>query len=188
MYGTCRSNTTANRSGSRQELSMTAAASSAAADPRRRLMRGFDHVHALPGTRQATPVIRNRRPACSRPPLSTAPPADQSTFLRHAGSVNISWFVYFRGLRARRTRIRRHLATARLPARQPGRRSTAAKPAAKTTASYRRPATGLEHRPSGRPPLDRPGQSAHACGSKGPNEAIADIGRDGRTVYFGFPS
>jgi hypothetical protein len=45
--------------------------------------------------------------------------------------------------------------------------STAANTAAKAIASYRREATRLEHRPSRRPPLDGPGQSAHSYGSEG---------------------
>ena len=36
-----------------------------------------------------------------------------------------------------------------------------------TVASYRRKATGLEHRPSGQPLLDRSGRSAHNYGSEG---------------------
>jgi hypothetical protein len=45
--------------------------------------------------------------------------------------------------------------------------STAANTAAVAIASYRREATRLEHRPSRRPPLDGPGQSAHSYGSEG---------------------
>jgi hypothetical protein len=40
--------------------------------------------------RQATSVIRIRRPACSRSPLSTAPPAGQSPLTRRAGDIDIS--------------------------------------------------------------------------------------------------
>src|SRR5271169_3417927 len=74
MCGACLSNRTANRSGSCQELSMTAASVSAA-NPRPRLTRDLDSCPCLSALLRTLSVIRSRCPTGSRPPLRTAPPA-----------------------------------------------------------------------------------------------------------------
>jgi len=148
------------------------------------------HVHALPGAWQATSVIRNRRPTCSQPPLSTAPPAKQSRLLRPAGSTTtISWSLCFRDLRTRRTPL--SAAPGNCPTSSQATRQQAldcGQTCCQDHGQLSTPTTGLEHRPSGRPPLDRPGQSAHAyevegrptCGAAGDPWRLSSSARPAR--------
>lgn len=116
----------------------------------------------LPGARETTSVIRNWRPTCSRPPRSAAPPAEQSRLLRHAWRHQDQ----LAGVPPASTGPPLSAAPGNCPASSQATRQQALdSTTAKTTASYRHATTGLEHRPTGRPPLDRPGQSARAYGS-----------------------